>query len=1237
MGESMKRLITIIALVFALSVALTAEQVTVSQYENGIRLLNSTPNHMVLELTLGHFNSEPVQIDGATWHNLSLKKEGLTLEAGYPQLPILARSVIIPNSARMELSLVGSEYIELTLPVAPSKGNLTRDIDPDSVPYSFADLYNGTGSWPESTSYLTEPFILRDYRGITVRFQPFEYFPATQTLRVYTKLQVALDNSGTDYTNSLAVPKTSYAEGFSGIYENMFLNFGQAKYPSLAEEGRILVIKHSMFDATIQPWVDWKRQNGYTVDVVDVSVAGPTANQIKTYIQNQYNLGNGLMFVQIVGDAPQVPTLTSGGGGSDPSYALLAGTDSYPDIYVGRFSAQTVAELQTQIQRSVYYERDIQPGALWLQKGMGIASNEGGGSQGDNGESDQTHIENIRTDLLAYGHTSVDQMYQTMGATAAQVGANVNLGRGIITYCGHGSDTYWVTTGFSNTNVNALVNDNMLPFIVSVACVNGNFVSQTCFAEAWLRSVNEGTSAPAGAIAFYGSTINQGWNPPMRGQDEVIDLLVAEQKHTVGGLLFNGSSKMIEVYGSSGINEYKCWTIFGDASLMVRTKDPQVLTATYSPVLFIGMSTMQVETIPGARVTLSANGTVYGSGIVDASGVLILNLSMVPIEPMDLTLTITAFNKVTHQGVVQVLPSTGPYIMVDTLVASDGNNNLPEFGEAISLNVNLNNIGSGVATGISVAISSTDPYINILNNVQTAADIAANGSGGTTAGFPVQIANNVPDQHVAPIHIVVTLADSSSYSADRSFTIGAPAFTWGGIVVNDGAGNNNGRIDAGESVTLSFPITNTGHSAAGDINTALVINDVAHVADPVDTYFTVLPADSTLNMVYNVTFSSQIPAGTTVNIGTMLFSGDYSSMQNYSVNIGIVAESFNVDFSAMPWTFAGGTWLIDPATSYNGSNAARSATITHSQSTSMSVTLTSVANGTISFWKKVSSEPSYDMLKFFINGALKNQWSGTNDTWSQVSYQVLPGNNTYKWEYVKDSYNSAGSDCAWIDDIVFPSVGGTTGAPNIALDVTSLAFGNVLIGCTSIIPFTIQNTGDAVLIGTVSVPNNFQVALADGTPNYMINVVVPAQSNLTVNVSFQPEAYMQYSGTMQINTDDLDTPLYEIPLSGFGQVVANDDPVTPLVTELRGNYPNPFNPETTISYSVKESAPVQILVYNLKGQLVRTLVNEAKPAGNHSVVFNGLDDSRRSLSSGVYFFKMRAGKYTDTRKMILMK
>jgi len=99
----------------------------------------------------------------------------------------------------------------------------------------------------------------------------------------------------------------------------------------------------------------------------------------------------------------------------------------------------------------------------------------------------------------------------------------------------------------------------------------------------------------------------------------------------------------------------------------------------------------------------------------------------------------------------------------------------------------------------------------------------------------------------------------------------------------------------------------------------------------------------------------------------------------------------------------------------------------------------------------------------------------------------------------------------------------------------------------------------------------------------------------------------------------------------------DDENIPVLVTELFNNYPNPFNPETTIRYSVKETCPVTIEVYNLKGQLVRTLVNEVKTAGNYSVVWNGRDNNNQPVSSGVYFYKMNTGKYSSTKKMILMK
>ena len=86
------------------------------------------------------------------------------------------------------------------------------------------------------------------------------------------------------------------------------------------------------------------------------------------------------------------------------------------------------------------------------------------------------------------------------------------------------------------------------------------------------------------------------------------------------------------------------------------------------------------------------------------------------------------------------------------------------------------------------------------------------------------------------------------------------------------------------------------------------------------------------------------------------------------------------------------------------------------------------------------------------------------------------------------------------------------------------------------------------------------------------------------------------------------------------------------------NYPNPFNPETTISFSTIEPAVnTEISIYNYRGQKIKTLINETLPAGNHSVVWDGTDDYDIKVSSGVYLYKMEAGNYLETKKMILMK
>ncbi|MBW6516017.1 MAG: T9SS type A sorting domain-containing protein, partial [Candidatus Cloacimonetes bacterium] len=93
----------------------------------------------------------------------------------------------------------------------------------------------------------------------------------------------------------------------------------------------------------------------------------------------------------------------------------------------------------------------------------------------------------------------------------------------------------------------------------------------------------------------------------------------------------------------------------------------------------------------------------------------------------------------------------------------------------------------------------------------------------------------------------------------------------------------------------------------------------------------------------------------------------------------------------------------------------------------------------------------------------------------------------------------------------------------------------------------------------------------------------------------------------------------------------------PYVTALHGNYPNPFNPETRISFTLGKESEVKILIYNIRGQLVKSLLETRMQDGQHTVLWDGKDDLGRLVGSGLYFYTLQTDDYRATRKMIMLK
>jgi len=532
-------------------------------------VLSDSGDAVVVRFEIGDFHSRQVLIDGVEYQEIELTSEPVSLEQGQPALPHVNRSVIIPDDARMAARVLSANYREIPARIAPSKGNLLRTVDPAEVPYEFSKTYGIDEFYPGPLARLDEPHILRDHRGIVIRINPFQYNPVSGTLRVYSEITVEVAAVGPGQVNVFDRSGRSArpSRAFQQIYRSHFVNDPASwLYDQIDEQGEMLIICHDPWLPNVQALGAHKSSIGIPTTIVGVSTIGNNDSAIKSYIQDVYDTSD-LAYVLLVGDIQQVDSPFASGGASDPSYAKLAGSDSYPEIIVGRFSAASADDVDTQVQRTIEYEADPATLADWFWKGTGIGSAEGAGI-GDEGQSDKVHLNEIREWLFGAGYTDVDQIYDP-GASASHVTTAVNDGRGIINYTGHGSNFSWSTTGFSSNNVNALSNTGKLPFIVSVACVNGEFDIGTCFAEAWLRATDNGE--PTGAVATYMSSINQSWAPPMEGQDEFNLLLTdpAEPYHSFGALCFAGSASMMDDYGSAGAEMFDTWIIFGDPSLRI--------------------------------------------------------------------------------------------------------------------------------------------------------------------------------------------------------------------------------------------------------------------------------------------------------------------------------------------------------------------------------------------------------------------------------------------------------------------------------------------------------------------------------------------------------------------------------------------------------------------------------------------------------------------------------------------
>jgi hypothetical protein len=187
---------------------------------------------------------------------------------------------------------------------------------------------------------------------------------------------------------------------------------------------------------------------------------------------------------------------------------------------------------------------------------------------------------------------------------------------------------------------------------------------------------------------------------------------------------------------------------------------------------------------------------------------------------------------------------------------------------------------------------------------------------------------------------------------------------------------------------------------------------------------------------------------------------------------------------------------------------------------------------------------------------------------------------------------------------------------------------------TALPPLPVPGVLDArVLVGDLSswqVPRSAQVtdyAMLVQGPEVTLGWDVPALQDGDWELLFGDQA-LALSGQGSLALEELVTP---------ARLTLRQVSTTPQAYNLHNNYPNPFNPSTTISYDLRQDGPVSLLVYDITGQRIRELVASTQPAGSYTTAWDGLDQTGALVASGIYVVELRAGDYRAVRKMLLMK
>ncbi len=1263
-------------------------------------VIENTFYRLQVSNTISSFNTLWLNTEKGEFVELLAPSYSKSNAIGAPQLPVLSKLIEIPAGATPEIKIISYDVKEYKL----SDFGITQKLFPAQPPQAksstkkepFAfdqQLYETNSFYGETLARVEIAGMLRSVQLANLVISPVEYNPVTNTIRVYNNLVVEVNFNGADKAKTDEIKAKTRSAYFNSVFGSV-LNYraGDAPLDTISNVPvKYVIVSDPMFQSTLQPFIKWKTKRGFKVieAYTNNPDVGTTNNSIKAYLQNLYTTATTAdpapTFVLFVGDVAQVPAFNCGAHVSDLYYCEYTG-DYLPEVYYGRFSANNVAELLPQINKTLQYEQYLMPDPSYLNEVVMIAGADAtyqavwGNGQINYGT---TYYFNAAHNLLS--HTYLQP--EPSGANYSQsIKNNVSNGVSYANYTAHGSANGWADPSFSISDIASLTNADKYCLMVGNCCQTNTY-NQNTFGEALLRAENKGALGYIGA-SDYSYWDEDYWWGVGNGQ------IVANQTYEASGLgaydrtfhdhgepvtdwystmdqmIFAGNLAVQESNSSMKQYYWEIYCLMGDPSTMVYFSVPPALTVDYNPILPLGSPTFEIQTEPYAYVAISKNNVLHGVAEANVNGLATLNLQPFA-EPGFAHVVITKQNREPYIDSVMVASPEGPYLVLDNYMVYDmgGNNNqVPEFGEPLSVDLAFDNYGNADAVNAISTLSTNDPYVTIPLNTHTWPLIASNGSASVSNAFTIQVNDYIPDMHNT-YFTITTQADTSTFTSGFNVIVYAPKLVNGLVTIDDTtAGNGNGQIDPGETIYITVPTTNTGHCNSADVIAQMFVFGNYITSNSLPQNLGALAPGETANATFSFTVNANAVNGTSFSLYLTATSGPYNSISNLTPFIGPQLEDFETgNFLKFNWRMKGAKpWKISQTTIYEGLNGAVSGAINNSQQSEMYIDGQVLSNDTISFYRKVSSESGYDYLRFYVDGNELGSWSGNKD-WARVKYPIPAGTHRFSWVYEKDEATMAGQDAAWVDYIKFPPFSPIlTGAltVNALASPAAICAGDpsqlyiFATGGTGVYSYnwspsaTLNNASIFNPIATPAETTTYNVFVSSSFFSANANVTVsveqaPAAPVVTVSgdhlVSTAADGYQWYNiqGPIPGATDQIfyptSTNTYHVVVTnstGCESAASNEVvfgfTADKILTENNvAVFPNPFSHSLNIAYTLKTAGHVTVSLYNSIGNEVGIIEESDKTVGTHKAVFNG-----NHLPAGIYYCKIYIGDSVHVAKVV---